>query len=141
VLMVVALILRLLLLLRVPWEMLIALLGNFEVLDLRAFSILFISLVKLSLIDFLVRSLQIPINCWGNIGRVPFKGYRNCCRMGPDAWDEGKENHSSNEQLLLTNNYDILLSNFVLSAWSGFGWDICHFSRLQWSGSSSLWSC
>jgi hypothetical protein len=43
--------------------MLIALLGNFEVLDLRAFSILFISLAKLSLIDFLVRSLQIPINC------------------------------------------------------------------------------
>lgn len=26
----------------------------------------------------------------------------------------------------------------VLSAWSGFGWDLCHFTKLQWSGSSSL---
>ena len=29
----------------------------------------------------------------------------------------------------------------LLSAWSGFGWDLCHFARLQWSGSSSLRSC
>jgi len=32
---------------------------------------------------------QTPLHCRGDLGRVPFKGYRNCCRLGPDAWDEG----------------------------------------------------
>lgn len=32
---------------------------------------------------------QTPLHCGGDLGRVPFKGYRNCCRLGPDAWDEG----------------------------------------------------
>lgn len=32
---------------------------------------------------------QTPLHCGGDFGRVPFKGYRNCCRLGPDAWDEG----------------------------------------------------
>ena len=29
----------------------------------------------------------------------------------------------------------------VSSAWSGFGWHFCHFTKMQWRGSSSLWSC
>lgn len=33
--------------------------------------------------------LQTPLNCRRNLGRVPFQGYRNCCRLGPNAWDEG----------------------------------------------------
>ena len=28
-------------------------------------------------------------NCWGDLGRVPFKGNWNCCRLGSDGWDEG----------------------------------------------------
>lgn len=35
----------------------------------------------------------------------------------------------------------VVFLKFILSAWSGFGWDLCHFTKLQWSGSSSLRSC
>ncbi|KAG6778264.1 hypothetical protein POTOM_018118 [Populus tomentosa] len=30
-----------------------------------------------------------PLNSRGDLVRVPCKGHRNCCRVGPDAWNEG----------------------------------------------------
>lgn len=38
---------------------------------------------------FFVSMLQTFVHCRGDFSRVSFKGHWNCCRVGPNAWDEG----------------------------------------------------
>lgn len=47
----------------------------------------FISIVAYGFVVLYI--FQTFVHCRGDFNRVSFEGHRNCCRVGPNAWDEG----------------------------------------------------